>query len=99
MTDIVPVLEDENGEAELTAEDGPSWPLSYHLQLPKQQNQPSLQAFGFDSKRPEKKCWWSHRLYRGPDNKPVQILYSKTKDDSETIAQQFHWLAFRKDDG
>jgi ribonuclease D len=89
MTDTVPVLEDENAEAELAAEDEASWPLSYKLQLPKQQNQPSLQAFGFDSRRPEKKCWWSHRLYRGPDNKPVEILYSKTKDDSEAIAQQF----------
>jgi ribonuclease D len=28
-------------------------------------------------------------MYRGPDNKPVQIQYSKTKADSETLARQF----------
>ncbi|KAH7079598.1 ribonuclease H-like domain-containing protein [Paraphoma chrysanthemicola] len=66
------------------------WPLTYKLQLPKQQpGQQSLYTFGFDSAQPAKKCWWSHRLYKGPNNKPVQILYSKTRADSERIARQF----------
>ncbi|KAH7071372.1 hypothetical protein BKA63DRAFT_517839 [Paraphoma chrysanthemicola] len=66
------------------------WPLTYKLQLPQQQpGQQSLHTFGFDSARPAKKCWWSHRLYKGPNNKPVQILYSKTRADSERIARQF----------
>lgn len=66
------------------------WPLDFKLQLPKQQQgQQSLQKFGIDSNRPAKRCWWSHRLYKGPENKDVQILYSKTKQDSETIAQLF----------
>jgi ribonuclease D len=66
------------------------WPLAYSLQLPKQQQgQQSLQSLGFDSSRPEKKSWWSHRMYKGPNGKPVQILYSKTIENSETLARQF----------
>ncbi|KAF2024529.1 hypothetical protein EK21DRAFT_78483 [Setomelanomma holmii] len=73
-------------------EDEPTgrWPLAYKLQLPKQQQgQQSLQTFGFNSSLSARKCWWSHRLYKGPNDKPVQILYSKTRQDSETIARQF----------
>ncbi|KAF3009536.1 hypothetical protein E8E13_004948 [Curvularia kusanoi] len=33
--------------------------------------------------------WWSHLLYRGPNNQKVKILYSRTKADSETLAAQF----------
>jgi ribonuclease D len=66
------------------------WPLPYRLQLPKKQyGQQSLQKFGIDSSKVAKKCWWSHRLYRGPNNKPVQINYSKAIEDSETLASQF----------
>lgn len=70
--------------------DKPRWPLAYELQLPKQQQgQASLQAFGFESSKPVKRCWWGHKLYRGPKGQPVTILYSKTKEDSEIIARQF----------
>jgi ribonuclease D len=89
MTDTVPVLGDENSLTEPASHDKARWPLAFKLQPPKQSGQPTLQTFGFDSKRPPKKCWWSHTMYRGPENKPVQILYSKTKADSETIARQF----------
>lgn len=33
--------------------------------------------------------FWSHELYRGPHNQPVRILYSRTKMQSEEIAQEF----------
>jgi ribonuclease D len=70
--------------------DKPCWPLAYKLHPPSQQpGQQSLQTFGFDSAHPVQKYWWSHKLYKGPANKPVRILYSKTKADSETIAKQF----------
>jgi ribonuclease D len=84
------VLGSENQGARPEGADEVRWPLPYRLQLPKQQHgQQSLQSFGFDSSKVAKKCWWSHRLYRGPNNKPVQIQYSKTKEDSEIIASQF----------
>tara|TARA_R110002003_G_scaffold175_6_gene14226 strand:- start:6488 stop:8632 length:2145 start_codon:yes stop_codon:yes gene_type:complete len=97
MVDATPLAQPRKGEDKASEKDSAKpgdetvrWPLTYKLQLPKQQQgQPPLQSFGFDSTRPVKKCWWSHRLYRGPSNKPVQILYSKTKEDSETIARHF----------
>ncbi|KAF3766570.1 hypothetical protein M406DRAFT_38281 [Cryphonectria parasitica EP155] len=33
--------------------------------------------------------FWSHKLYRGPNDQTVRILYSRTKAESESIAQQF----------
>ncbi|KAF1954269.1 hypothetical protein CC80DRAFT_517786 [Byssothecium circinans] len=33
--------------------------------------------------------WWSHNLYRGPDDKKIEILYSKDKEHSETYAKMF----------
>jgi ribonuclease D len=89
MSDTASALEDKKTLGEAAKLDKACWPLAFKLQLPKQLSQPSLQTFGFDSSRPSKKCWWSHRMYRGPEDKPVQILYSKTKSDSETIARQF----------
>lgn len=63
------------------------WPLAFKLQPQKPQGLPTS---GVASKRPiPKKRWWSHVLYRGPNNEPVKILYSKTKEDSEALAQQF----------
>ncbi|KAH7413829.1 hypothetical protein DE146DRAFT_673584 [Phaeosphaeria sp. MPI-PUGE-AT-0046c] len=47
-----------------------------------------IQAATPETTRPTK-CWWGARLYRGPQNQPVEILYSKTKDDSEKLARQF----------
>ncbi|KAF1918704.1 hypothetical protein BDU57DRAFT_511421 [Ampelomyces quisqualis] len=84
MPDAAPVAKDGKCQTEPSKAE---WPLAYELQLPKQQT--TLQNFGFNPRNPVKKSWWSHRLYRGPENKPVQILYSKTKDDSEKIVQQF----------
>lgn len=66
------------------------WPLSFKLQLPnQQQGQQTLTSLEISSKQPAKNCWWSHRLYKGPENKEVQILYSRTKQDSERIVQHF----------
>ncbi|KAF2826821.1 hypothetical protein CC86DRAFT_369966 [Ophiobolus disseminans] len=90
MEDTAPVVNNDGDLEKPEADNMARWPLSFKLQLPKQQQgQQSLKSFGFDSSRPLKKCWWSQRLYRGPGDKPVQILYSKTKADSEKIAQQF----------
>ncbi|KAF1847993.1 uncharacterized protein K460DRAFT_364003 [Cucurbitaria berberidis CBS 394.84] len=60
------------------------WPLAYCLQPRGNNQQPR-----FESQRPPPKQWWSHTLYRGPGNKEVQILYSRTKAQSEIIARQF----------
>ncbi|CAO2647311.1 Nn.00g082330.m01.CDS01 [Neocucurbitaria sp. VM-36] len=64
------------------------WPLGYCLQPPRNKQQ-SLQEYGFESHRPPPKRWWSHGLYRGPQNQEVQILYSRTKAQSEVIARRF----------
>jgi ribonuclease D len=56
------------------------WPMSFKIESQGQQITPGASH----SHR-----WWTHKLYRGPEDKPVQILYSKTKEQSETIAQQF----------
>ncbi|KAF2657141.1 hypothetical protein K491DRAFT_691344 [Lophiostoma macrostomum CBS 122681] len=56
------------------------WPLSYRLKVP--QYQATLDGSST-------KIWWSHRLYRGPENREVKIMYSKTKEESEKIAKKF----------
>jgi ribonuclease D len=89
MPDTVPVLAAENELKEPAKDDKPRWPLAYKLQPPTQSGQSTLQNFGFDSSRPARKCWWSVKMYRGPDNKSVQIQYSKTKAESERLARQF----------
>jgi ribonuclease D len=63
-----------------TTEDTIVWPLSYKLKHV-QQKSASLTVVP--------KRWWSHALYRGPDDKPVTILYSRNKAESEAIAKQF----------
>ncbi|KAL6706225.1 hypothetical protein ACN47E_005960 [Coniothyrium glycines] len=74
---------DDTAKAEVTR-----WPLAYCLQRP-QPSSSSLQAYGFGlDKRPLRR-WWSYKLYRGPNNKEVEILYSRTKAQSEIIAQHF----------
>jgi ribonuclease D len=89
MSHTTPAIEDDKITAKEAAKDKARWPLDYKLQAPKRQGQPSLQAFGFDSSVPAKKCWWSYRLYKNADNKLPEILYSKTKADSEAIVKQF----------
>lgn len=64
------------------------WPLSYRLQLSKTAKS-SLQTYGFGTGKPPPRIWWSHELYRGPDDKEVEILYSRDKAQSELIAQHF----------
>lgn len=53
---------------------GALWPLPYRMQIPQGSGQPR---------------WWSHELYRGPKNTPIQILYSKDKAQSEILAKKF----------
>lgn len=63
------------------------WPLSFKITPAPQQG---LEALGISTANEKpKKRWWSHLLYRGPDNERVKILYSKTKADSEVLAKQF----------
>lgn len=50
------------------------WPLSFKLQEPKKN---------------EFRRWWSHDLYRGPENKAVRVLYSMNKEESESLAKKF----------
>jgi ribonuclease D len=61
--------------AESTNDGEFAWPLSYVLQVPEQE--------------PGQTIWWSHKLYRGPKNKSPEVFYSKTRDDSEILAQKF----------
>ncbi|KAJ4373492.1 hypothetical protein N0V86_007632 [Didymella sp. IMI 355093] len=67
------------------------WPLSFRIPPGSQhQSQQGLAAFGVTSqKQKPKKRWWSHQLYRGPNDEHVKIQYSKTKADSEVLAKQF----------
>ena len=63
------------------------WPLAFKIQPHAPEG---LSKFGATSTNQRlKKRWWSHLLYRGPNNEQVKILYSKTRVDSETLAQQF----------
>jgi ribonuclease D len=49
----------------------------------------SLESHGFSSTQAAPKGWWSYRLYRGPEGKEVEILYSRTKAQSEIYAKRF----------
>lgn len=54
-------------------EEAPEWPLSFR-----------------DTAKPSSRArFWSHETYRGPDDQPVKIMYSRTKLESEEIAQEF----------
>jgi hypothetical protein len=64
------------------------WPLAYSIQLPRP-DQSSLQSYGFSSAHAAPRPWWSHRLYRGPGGKEVEVLYSRDKATSEIVARQF----------
>lgn len=74
MTTAHPPTSNETDECD----DEAAWPLSYQICFP-------AQILG----GPLSKRWWSHTLYRGPENKHVEVLYSKTKEDSEALAQKF----------
>ena len=62
------------------------WPLSFEIQ-PHLRYQ-SQQRLGNEADKPKAK-WWSHLLYRGPNDTKVKVQYSKTKADSEILAKQF----------
>jgi len=55
--------------------DESQWPMKYAL-TPAQDDAPP-------------RLFWRHDYYRGPQGESIQVLYSKTKSDSETIAQHF----------
>lgn len=55
------------------APDVPTWPLPFQRTA---QNLPKTR-------------FWNHELYRGPEDQPVELLYSRTKMDSEEIAKKF----------
>ncbi|KAF2646561.1 hypothetical protein P280DRAFT_388152 [Massarina eburnea CBS 473.64] len=38
---------------------------------------------------PAKERYWSHSLYRGPEDKVVEVLYSKDQERSEVLAKMF----------
>jgi ribonuclease D len=62
------------------------WPLSFEIQ-PHLRYQ-TQQSVGDKNDKPKAK-WWSHLLYRGPNDQKVKVQYSKTKADSEILAKQF----------
>lgn len=55
------------------------WPLSFSLMLPEEPD-------GDDEEPRAKPVWWNYNLYRGPRGRKPQLLYARTKDDSERIA-------------
>ncbi|KAI1309871.1 hypothetical protein F5Y03DRAFT_392753 [Xylaria venustula] len=55
--------------------DQSQWPMTFALRPPQHGTAP--------------RRWWHHYYYRGPRGQSVQVLYSKTKSHSETIARQF----------
>lgn len=67
------------------------WPLDFRIPPGSEhQSQQGLAAFGVASTNQKpKKRWWSHQLYRGPNDEQVKIQYSKTRGDSEILAKQF----------
>ncbi|KAF2467821.1 uncharacterized protein BDR25DRAFT_233455 [Lindgomyces ingoldianus] len=74
-----PLTEDA---VETPTEETVKWPLRYRIHLPQ-----VVPDQGLGGEPP--KLWWSHKLYRGPEDQAVKILYSKTKWQSEAIAKQF----------
>lgn len=66
----------------------PTWPLQFRLKLPELRRQ---EAAGHSL--PEavltKQIWWSYGLYRGPRNRKPEVLYARSKAESEEIAQGF----------
>lgn len=83
MTEPKPGIATLQSTADASKRKQAQWPLSFRI-LPQTHTQ--LQH-GPDGK--PKRKWWSHLLYRGPNNEQVKILYSKTKADSEALAKQF----------
>lgn len=57
---------------------GGGWPLSFTLVIPEEPN---------DDREPRAKpVWWNYNLYRGPHGRKPQLLYARTKEESERIA-------------
>ncbi|KAH9882581.1 hypothetical protein J1614_000817 [Plenodomus biglobosus] len=88
MDDTATATNPVSEAAKSKAPEEAQWPLSFCLQPPKA-NPTSLQAHGFRTNNAPARRWWSHQLYRGPDNQEVEILYSRNKAQSELIAQHF----------
>ncbi|ORX96970.1 hypothetical protein BCR34DRAFT_497317, partial [Clohesyomyces aquaticus] len=74
-----PLTQDANEES---SEEEVQWPLSYRIHLPE-----DVSGQWFSG--PTQQRWWNRALYRGPKDQAVQILYAKTKAESEAIAKQF----------
>ncbi|KAI3338184.1 hypothetical protein F4824DRAFT_87533 [Ustulina deusta] len=55
--------------------DQSQWPMTFALRPPQSDTPP--------------RRWWRHSYYRDPRGQSVQVLYSRTKSQSETIARQF----------
>ncbi|KAI0810375.1 hypothetical protein GGR55DRAFT_136656 [Xylaria sp. FL0064] len=55
--------------------DQSQWPMAFALRPPQSDMAPRRR--------------WHHYYYRGPNGQSVQVLYSKTKSESENIARQF----------
>jgi ribonuclease D len=81
MTDLSP-----NVAATAKKSEEARWPLSFEIQ-PHLRYQ-TQQSAGAENDKPKAK-WWSHLLYRGPNDQKVKVQYSKTKADSEILAKQF----------
>ncbi|KAI0548415.1 hypothetical protein F4679DRAFT_551070 [Xylaria curta] len=55
--------------------DKSQWPMTYALNRPSEDAPP--------------RRWWRHYYYEGPHSRKVDVVYSKTKSHSESLARQF----------
>ncbi|KAF2203932.1 hypothetical protein GQ43DRAFT_365697 [Delitschia confertaspora ATCC 74209] len=80
-------------ELTLPGDDNIKWPLRYQIRPSQTRRDPqgnidNVVATNLAPLEPLEK-WWSHKLYRCPNHKPVEVLYSASKITSEALAKQF----------
>ncbi|KAK9782327.1 putative HRDC domain-containing protein [Seiridium cardinale] len=64
----------------------PRWPLSFQSSYDPHAIDKQHNASQQSSQQP---LFWTHSFYEGPQGQPPRILYSRTKGESEEIAQEF----------
>lgn len=67
----------------------PHWPRSFQLADWRHSLQVADVPINATQQSQQQPRWWSHTLYRGLQGQTPRILYSRTKRESEEIAQEF----------
>ncbi|GAW11287.1 hypothetical protein ANO14919_006300 [Xylariales sp. No.14919] len=71
----IPWLMADDNPTVIFNRDVPQWPMKF--------------AWSPQTRDEAPRRWWHLRYYRGPEGQPARVLYSKTKSQSEAIAQYF----------